>query len=154
MKNSSSASSPFVRAGSAAVLFSASGLLEGLGPVLPASVPPSEPHVSDDTRRFVCVPGKQSLNSLASSSTAEAPTAAGLSDCKVTEKSNEAERAITLTAVSERGGTGAPVSTLVSGSSSSSSRRRWEREWAMEGRRGESGWVEVESGAGLLRWDE
>lgn len=139
MKNSSSGSSPFVRPGSAAVLLSTSGLLEGLGTVLPASVPPSQPHVPDGPCRFVCVPGKQSLNSLARSSTADAPTAAGLSDWKVTIKSTEEERAITLTAVSERGETGAPVSTLVSGSSSSSSRRRWESEWAMEGRRGESG---------------
>lgn len=71
----------------------------------------------------------------------------------VIKKSMEEERAAVLT-VSEYGETGTPVSTLVSASSSSSSRRRWEREGAMEGRRGESGWLEVEGGAGLLRWDE
>lgn len=67
----------------------------------------------------------------------------------------EEERAIVLTDVSECvSETGTPVSTLVSGSSSSSSRRRWERERVMEGRRGESGLLVVESGAGLLRRDE
>lgn len=66
----------------------------------------------------------------------------------------EEERAIVLTDVSECvSETGTPVSTLVSGSSSSS-RRRWERERVMEGRRGESGLLVVESGAGLLRRDE
>lgn len=155
MKNSSSGSSQFfTRASSAVVLFSTRGLLEGLCLVLPASVPPPEPHVPDDPLRCMCVPCKQSLGSLASSSTAEAPTVVGLSDWRVTKRSREEERVIALTAGSGRGETAAPVSTLVSGSSSSSSRRRWEREWVIEGRSGESGWLEVETGAGLLRWDE
>lgn len=71
------------------------------------------------------------------------------------QSSMEEERAIVLADVPEFvRETGTPVSTLVSGSSSSSSRRRWERERVMEGRRGESGLLAVEKGAGLLRRDE
>lgn len=103
----------------------------------------------------MCVCGRHSISSLARPSTAEAPTAAGLSELRLIKRSVEEERAIVLTdvsgCVSEMG---TPVSTLVSGSSSSSSRRRWERERVMEGRRGESGLLAVERVAGLLRWDE
>lgn len=150
MKNSSTGSSSFVRAdsSSAIVLFSTMGPLERLCPApmallpqpsLAPSVQPAEPQVLKGPLGFVCVCGRHSLNSLARLSTAEAPTAAGLSEWKVIKRSMEEERVIVLTDGSERGETGTPVSTLVSGSSSSSSRRRWERERVIEGRRGESG---------------
>lgn len=151
MKNSSTGSSLFVRAdsGSAVVLFSKNGPLEGLCPAdmvlvlqpspLGASVKPPEPHVPEGPCRCMCVRGRHSLNSLARPSTAEAPTAGGLSEWRDIKRSMEEERVIVLTAVSERGETATPVSTLVSGSSSSSSRRRWERERVTDGRRGESG---------------
>ena len=150
MKNSSTGSWLFVRAdsSSAVVLFSTTDPLEGLCPTAtvllpqPSSAPslkPAEAHVLEGTRGCLCICGRHSLNSLARSSTAEAPTAAGLSEWKVLKRSMEEERVIVLTAVSERSETGTPVSTLVSGSSSSSSKRRWERERVMEGRRGESG---------------
>lgn len=102
--------------------------------------------------------GRQALSSLARLSRAEAPTAAGLSERSVTETPVSLELVAMVKSVSERGVvvTGTPVSTLVSGSSSSSS-SRWEMD--REGRAGEAehergedswGWL-TDSVAGLLR---
>lgn len=156
MKNSSIGSSLFERAdrNSAIVQFLTAGPLDCLCSAatvqqtsLAASVQPAGSHVVEGSWGCMCVCGVQS-------STAEAPAAADLSHWRVVKRSADEERVIVLTVASERGETGTPVSTLVSGSSSSSSRRRWERERVMEGRRGESGWLGVETSAGLLRCDE
>ena len=147
MKNSSTGSSLFVRAdnGSAVVLFSAKSLFEGLCLAVvvllskAASAQPPKAHVVPEGLCLgMCARGRHSINSLASSSTDEAPTAAGLSDWRVIKRSMEEERVNVLTAVSAQGEIATPVSTLVSESSSSCSRRRWERERVMEGREGES----------------
>lgn len=132
--------------GSAEVLFSTKSLLEGLRAFTlvllsgAASIQPPE-----GLRGGKCVRGRHSVNSLAISSRDEASTDAGLSEWRDIRRSTEEERVSVLTAVSEQGETAAPVSTLVSGSSSSSSKRRWEKECVMEERRGESGWLEDDS---------
>lgn len=159
MKNSSTCSSLFLCDDSGLVHFSAVVLSFCTTVLLPqpfmaSFIQPAEPHVLEGPWGHLFVRGRHSLSSLARPSAPEAPTAAGLSEWRVIQRSMEEERVIALTAVSERGETGTPVSTLVSGSSSSSSRRRCERERVMEGRRGESGWLEVKGRAGLLRWDE
>lgn len=149
MKNSSAGSSPCVPAESSSVLFSTEINPEQFGSVTvllfskSRSVEPPEPHAPHGVR--LC--GRRSVRSWTTA-------AAGLSGRTVIRRSVEEERGTPMTAESEQGETATPVSTLVSDSSSSSSSGRWGREQVMEAPRVESGWLKVESWAGLLHWEE
>lgn len=162
MKNSSTGSSLLARVdrSSEIILFSTAGSLQGLCPATTVllsqpflAAQPAGTHFPEEPCRWKCVCGKHSISSLARASADDAPTAAGLSELRGSRRSVEADRQIVLTDVAEDvSEMGTPVSTLVS--SSSSSRRRWERDRAMEGCRGESWLLVVEDGAGLLRCEE
>lgn len=123
MKNSSSGSSLFVLGNSCLVQGSGQVLLiplEGLCPASPVllsqpSLGECKPHIP----ACVHVRGRH-VSSFAR--TAEAPTAAGLSELRLIKRSTEEERVIVLATMSEHGEMRTPVSTLVSSSSSSRTR--------------------------------
>lgn len=144
MKNSSTDSYLYIRAdrSSAIVLLSVPcpGTSVGL------SLPLVFAHFLAEPCSSIWICGKHSISTLDRPPVTGGPTALGLSELGANKSSVEAERAKLWTEA------GTPVSTLVS--SSASSRRRWESDLVMEGRKRELVLVDVVNGEGLLFWEE